>query len=152
MVSASERLSLEREFGLIAATQQNDDTRGYVPTKTSPDALRAIVTHPSVANTDGIDRSAFTISDSPPLSPRRGGLLEAPMIARMAGLLAYALACFAGVWLLRSALVFSPLTTRLTVSAGAQWAGADVHGNSHGAVPDGAREDATTNRVFDADY
>ena len=109
VVSASERLSLEREFGLTAATQRTEDTWGYVPTRTSPDALRAIVTHPSVADTDGIDRWTFTISDSPPLSPRRGGLLEAPTIARMARLLAYALACFAGIWLLRSGLVSPPL-------------------------------------------
>jgi hypothetical protein len=109
VVSASERLSLEREFGLTAATHRNDDTWGYVPARTSPDALRAIVAHPSVADTDGIDRRAFTISDSSPLSPRRGGLLEAPTIARMARLLGYALACFAGIWLLRSGLVSPPL-------------------------------------------
>ena len=108
-VSASERRSLEREFGLTEATQRNGDTWGYVPTRTSPDALHAIVTHPSVADTDGIDRRALTIADSPPLTPRRGGLLEAPAIARAARVLAYALACLASIWLLRSALVSPPL-------------------------------------------
>ena len=96
-VSASERRSLEREFGLTEATQRNGDTWGYVPTRTSPDALHAIVTHPSVADTDGIDRRALTIADSPPLTPRRGGLLEAPAIARAARVLAYALACLASI-------------------------------------------------------
>jgi hypothetical protein len=32
-VSASERLSLEREFGLTETTQRNADTWGYVPTR-----------------------------------------------------------------------------------------------------------------------
>jgi hypothetical protein len=108
-VSASERLSLEGEFGLTVAIQLDDDMWGYVPTRTSPDALREIVTHPSVEDTDGIDRRAFTVSDSTPLSPRRGGLLEAPTIARLARLLGYVLACFAAIWLLRSALVSPPL-------------------------------------------
>ena len=108
-VSASERLSLERTFGLTEATPRGEDTWGYVPTRTAPDELRAIVTHPSVLDADGIDQRALVIADPPSLTPRRGGLLEAPAMARAARLLAYLLALLAGILLLRSALVSPPL-------------------------------------------
>jgi hypothetical protein len=70
-----------------------DETWAYVPTDTSLATLRAIVTHPSVADTDGINRRTFTIGDDPPLTPRRGGLIAgAPAwMARGARAMAYAL-------------------------------------------------------------
>lgn len=109
-VSASDRVALERQFRLTEPTQLDADEWSYVPADRSSEVLGAIVRHPSVEDTAGIDRRAFTISDSPPLTPRRGGLLGGtpPWMARAARALAYLLGCIAGLLLLRSALA-SPL-------------------------------------------
>ena len=101
-----DRIALERQFQLSESTRLDENVWSYVPLDTSPEVLRAIVTHPSVADTNGINRRVFRIGDSPPLTPRRGGLLEGTpaWMARAARLLGYALACLAGVLLVRSAL------------------------------------------------
>lgn len=109
-VDAPERHALEQQFRLTEPTQLNAGEWSYLPGDASPDVLRAIVTHPLVEDTAVIDRRAFTISDSPPLTPRRGGLLGGtpPWMARAARALAYALGCFAGLLRFRAA-VTSPL-------------------------------------------
>src|SRR5687767_14103346 len=93
-IAESDRIALEQRWRLTEAAPLGDDRRAYVPIDSSTDTLRAIVTHPSVIDTDGINRRAFTIADAPPLTPRRGGLFDgAP--AWMAGgarALAYLLA------------------------------------------------------------
>jgi len=105
-ISAFERSALEEQFRLTEPTRLGDAVWSYVPVDLSSDTLRAIVTHAAVAETDGINRRTFRIADSPPLTPRRGGLLEATpaWMARAARLLGYILACIAGVLLFRSAL------------------------------------------------
>jgi hypothetical protein len=107
-VSDADRMSLERQFALTEPLRLSDDTWSYVPTDTSPPRIRSIVTHPLVADTDGINRRAFRISDSPPLTPRRGGLIDAPLMSRGARLLAYVFAALAVVFGLAAAVV-SPL-------------------------------------------
>jgi hypothetical protein len=98
-VADADRRALEQQFRLTEAARLDDGLWAYVPADTSPDALRAIVTHPSVADTDGINRRTFAIADNPPLTPRRGGLLEgAPAwLARAIRALAYLLGGLAGV-------------------------------------------------------
>lgn len=105
-IGEPDRIALERQFRLSESTRLDEDVWSYVPMDTSPEVLRAIVTHPSVDDTNGINRRVFRIGDSPPLTPRRGGLLggRLPWMARVTRLLAYALACLAGVLLFRSAL------------------------------------------------
>lgn len=93
-ISDADRVAAEQRFRLSEATRQNGETWSYVPLDTSVSTLRAIVTHPSVEDTDGINRRTATMADRPPLTPRRGGLIDnAPgWMAGAARLLAYALA------------------------------------------------------------
>ena len=90
-----------------SGTARRQDLWAYVPSDTSSATLRAIVTHPSVIDTDGINRRAFTIADAPPLTPRRGGLFDgAPAwMARGARALAYGLAGIAVRSLLGAAVL-----------------------------------------------
>lgn len=46
-----------------------------------------MVAHPAVADTSGINRQAMIISASPPMTLRRGGLVDAPWRARIVRLL-----------------------------------------------------------------
>src|SRR6185503_7929888 len=75
-ITEANRLALEQRFRLTEAAPLAQDLWAYVPADTSSATLRAIVTHPSVVDTAGINRRSFAIADSPPLTPRRGGLLE----------------------------------------------------------------------------
>lgn len=107
VANTADRAELEERFALTAPIQLDDEVWGYVPGDTSRETLRAIATHPQVATADGIDRRTFQFSRSPPLSPRRGGLLDAPpaWMPRAARLLAYGLALLAGTLLFRALLV-----------------------------------------------
>lgn len=98
-IAAPDRQALEQRFRLTEAAPLAQDLWAYVPTDTSSPTLRAIVTHPSVIDTDGINRRTFAIADNPPLTPRRGGLLEgAPAwMARATRAFAFALAGIACV-------------------------------------------------------
>ena len=105
-IAPPDRLALEERFRLGEAAPLGGDLWAYVPVDTTTQTLRAIVSHPSVEDTDGINRRTFTIADNPPLTPRRGGLLGgAPAwMARGALALAYVLASVAAA-LLVAALV-----------------------------------------------
>jgi hypothetical protein len=83
-ISQAERLSLEQRFRLTEGAPLGGEVWAYVPADISPDTLRAIVTHASAADTDGINRRTFEIADRPPLTPRRGGLIAGapPWMAR----------------------------------------------------------------------
>ena len=89
-----DRAELERRFHLADPITLSDDTWGYQPIDTSREVLRALVQHPAVARVDGIDARAATIARSLPLSPRRGGWIEAAprWVSRAVRLLAYILA------------------------------------------------------------
>lgn len=103
-IGEADRLALEQQFRLSEPTGVGDGVWSYVPLDTSADTLGAIVAHPSVADTDGINRREFRIADRPPLTPRRGGLLDGafPWMARGARLLAYLLASLSGLFFLRA--------------------------------------------------
>jgi hypothetical protein len=76
----SERQLLEQRFRLAEGVELTDRSWAYVPTDTDPQTLRAIVTHPAVQATNGIDRRALRLARDGPLSARRGGML--PGLAR----------------------------------------------------------------------
>ena len=120
-VGPAERSALERAFGLSAPLPVNGTRWAYEPLDTSTETLRAIVSHQSVADTAGINRRALTMVSSPPLSPRRGGLLaSAPSwAARVAKLIAYGLFGVAVVafMLLRETLVYGRLQSPFTLRA-----------------------------------
>src|SRR5687767_1455279 len=99
-ISDRDRITAEQRFRLSEPTRVSEESWSYVPLDTSPDTLRAIVTHPSVADTDGINRRTFLIADRPPLTPRRGGLLEGapPWMARAARLFAYVMAGLSAIF------------------------------------------------------
>ena len=104
-ISESDRVLLEQRFALTEATRLEGSRWSYVPTDVSPDRLLAIVNHAAVADTNGINRRTFTISDTPPLTSRRGGLLEPPpWIASATRGFAYLLALVAVVFSARAAL------------------------------------------------
>lgn len=106
--SEPDRIAAEQQLHLSEPTPIGDNAWYYVPLDTSAQALVAIVTHPSIANTSGIDRRRFEIADSPALTPRRGGLFEAPRwMSAGARLLAYAAAA-CSVLLILGALLSSP--------------------------------------------
>jgi hypothetical protein len=109
-ISAPVRIAAEQRFRLSEPTRVSEESWSYVPLDTSSDTLRAIVTHPSVEDTDGINRRTFLIADRPPLTPRRGGLLEGapPWMARAARLFAYVMAGLSAILFL-GAGVTSPL-------------------------------------------
>ena len=72
-VGPAERHALERALQLAAPTPLGGAVWVYEAIDTSTEALRAIVTHQSVADTEGINRPTLTFASA--LSPRRGGLL-----------------------------------------------------------------------------
>ena len=116
-VNEVERIALEQQFALTESTRLTRDTWSYVPTDVSAERLGAIVRHPAVVDTSGIDRFLLRISNTPPLTPRRGGLLEAPRMARGVKLLGYLFAGLAAV-LLGWAILVSPPVQRRIVAAG----------------------------------
>jgi len=104
-VSQSQRIALERRFALTEATDLGNDVWSYVPTDTSRERLLAIVTDAAVADTNGINRRTFRISDTPPLTARRGGLLEAPpWMTGATRLLAYVMALMSAVFFMCATL------------------------------------------------
>jgi hypothetical protein len=92
------------------------------------------VAHPSVADTNGINRQEFRISDTPPLTPRRGGLLEGmpAWMPRGLRLLGSAFALAAVVLLFRAALAWPPVV-RLRSSSPTRAAAAVWHGTRRGS-------------------
>jgi hypothetical protein len=95
-----ERPALEQRFRLEEPSQIDGSTWSYVPRVTAPDLLRQIITHPAVGDTAGIDRPALRIASNAPLTPRRGGLVTAPAVARAVKGTAYVAALAGIVWLL----------------------------------------------------
>ncbi len=107
-ISEPDRIAAEQKLSLSEPTPIGENTWNYVPLDTSAQALVAIVTHPSIANTSGVDRRTFEVADSPALTPRRGGLVEAPRwVSAGTRLLAYAAAA-CSVLLILGALLISP--------------------------------------------
>lgn len=103
------RISAEQQFQLSEPVRVGDSAWHYVPLDTSGDNLLAIVSHPSVANTAGIDRGTLELADSPALTPRRGGLINGPRwMAGATRLLAYGAGGISALLML-TALFFSPL-------------------------------------------
>ena len=116
-IAAPDRMALEQRFRLTEAAPLGNEMWAYVPADTSAGTLRAIVAHPAVADTDGINRRTFTIADNPPLTPRRGGLIGgAPAwMARGARAMAYGLGI--AVLLIAGAFVVVLFVERLGRSA-----------------------------------
>ena len=104
-IGDGDRVLLEQRFALTEATRLDESRWSYVPTDVSPERLLAIVSHAAVADTNGINRRTFRIADTPPLTSRRGGLLEAPpWIASATRGIAYLLALVAVGFLALAAL------------------------------------------------
>jgi hypothetical protein len=96
-IDEPERQRLEQRFGLSEGVPTPNGAWAYVPADTGPEALRAIISHPAVRATAGIDRRALRLSPGGPLSARRGGALPGiPRGARFAKLAA-ALLALAGI-------------------------------------------------------
>ncbi|NOT24872.1 MAG: hypothetical protein HOP16_02110 [Acidobacteria bacterium] len=107
-ISEPDRIGAEQRLQLSEPAPIGGRAWYYVPLDTSPQALLAVVTDPAVEDTRGIDRRTFQITDSPALTPRRGGLLAGPRwMAGGTRLLAYALAGLSALLML-SALLSSP--------------------------------------------
>jgi len=99
-ISNDERQSVERQFRLSEARQLDRDEWSYVPLDTTPPLLRALVSHPAIARTDGVDRTSFRMSRRAPLTERRGGRFPGqPNAARAAKFVSYLLV-IAGLMLL----------------------------------------------------
>jgi hypothetical protein len=105
-----ERQLLEHRFHLTEGAERADRNWAYIPTDTSPPTLRAIIMHPAVQATNGIDRRALRLSRDGPLSARRGGML--PGLARGARVakIAAVLLAFAGMLAVFAAM---PLAARV---------------------------------------
>ncbi|NOT26552.1 MAG: hypothetical protein HOP16_10670 [Acidobacteria bacterium] len=107
-IPPSERVELERRFQLTDPSELEDGTWGYAPPSASPNVLRALIGHEAVARVDGINASTAQLDRSLPLSPRRGGLIVAPWMARGSRLIAYLFALVGAVFLVMST-IRSPL-------------------------------------------
>jgi hypothetical protein len=106
-INDDQRVLLEGRFALTEATRLGDDVWSYVPTDTSRERLFAIVSNGAVADTNGINRRTFSISDTPPLTERRGGLVRAPRWAVGATrIFAYVLALISAMFLGGATLPF----------------------------------------------
>lgn len=103
-IPASERVELERRFHLTAASQLEDGSWSYAPPASPPNELRALIGHDAVARVDGINASTAQLDRSLPLSPRRGGWIVAPGMARGSRLVAYLFALLGAVLLVMSAI------------------------------------------------
>lgn len=117
-VNEVERVTLEQRFALTESTRLTEDTWSYVPADISAERLGAIVRDPAVVDASGINRFTLRISDAPSLTPRRGGLLEAPRMARGVKLLGYLFAGLAAVLLGRAILVSPPVQRRIVAAGG----------------------------------
>ena len=105
-ISPERRTALEQRFALVEATPLSSEVWSYVPTDTSRERLLAIVSDPAVADTNGINRRSFSIADTPPLTPRRGGLLDAPpWMAGLTRMLSYLLAMISMFFFVRAASI-----------------------------------------------
>ena len=103
-ISDEDRVARERRFGLTEPARLDGGEWSYVPTDTSPERLLAILTDPAVADTNGINPRTFAIAETPPLTERRGGLLDAPpWMSRIVRVLAYLLALIATLSFVRAA-------------------------------------------------
>ena len=81
-VPSADREAAEARFSLSERQPLGPGEFAYVPGDTTPATLMALVTHPGVVATDGIDRRSGTIDASAPLTARRGGAVTAPLAAR----------------------------------------------------------------------
>jgi hypothetical protein len=116
-VDEAGRRALEQRFRLSEPAPLADGQWAYVPLEPTPQLLRALITHPAVEKTDGIDRPALRMSPRAPLTARRGGLLPGvPMAARAARLTVYLL-LGVGLMLLASACGHMAGVTPLAVLA-----------------------------------
>jgi hypothetical protein len=119
-LGADARAQVERRLQLSEPRLLDADTWSYVPLDTSRNTLRALVRHPSVATTDGINRTAFRIASNPPLTPRRGGLLPGapPTAARAAKLAAYCLLLAGIIVLFRAGVSHARIVPADTMATG----------------------------------
>jgi hypothetical protein len=83
------RRELEQRFHLTEPAPLGGALWEYVPRDGSRDTTLALLRHPAVAETDGIDRRRGGISPRAPLTARRGGLIEAAQLARATKAAAY---------------------------------------------------------------
>ena len=115
-VGPAGRNALEQSFRLSAPIPLTEFRWAYEPLDTSTEMLLAIVSHPSVAETNGINRQTLTVAGAT-LSPRRGGLLgDVPTWAgRVAKLFAYGLfvVAAAALMLFRETLTRGRLSSHL---------------------------------------
>ena len=105
-IDPADRQSLEQRFRLSEPTPVDRTTWAYVPLDVTPATLGAIVTHPAVADTAGINRRDMTLGRRTPLTERRGGLWARPPARAARVTLAVAILIgIAGVLMLAGAAV-----------------------------------------------
>src|SRR5688572_28493866 len=81
---SADREALEARFSLFERQLIGPGEFAYVPGDTAAATLMALVAHPAILATDGIDRRMGTIGAAAPLTARRGGIVSAPAAARAA--------------------------------------------------------------------
>ncbi len=135
-VNDAERHRFERDLHLTEADRRNDGAWAYVPSDLSVPALRAIVTHPAVADTNGINRRTFHIGQSPPMTPRRGGVITGapPWLPRAFKLAGYAVGALALCLLGGAGLVSSPGMRATSAAARALGAAATTPSQAIGST------------------
>ena len=127
-IAPAERADLERLFQLSEAVHLEGDRWAYLPLDTSAERLEALVRHPKVAVTDGVDRGTFRLADGGPLGPRRGGsFAAAPRTASRAFKLAsYLFVAIGGALVLLGAAERRRSIREALRSARAAWHGTDA--------------------------
>jgi len=102
-VSDAARAGYERQLKLLEGERQEGTTWAYDLADSSPQAIGAIVAHPSVADTGNINRSRLTVADDTRFGKTRirGGLSrwrDAPLVPWLTRL-AWSFLVLAGLWL-----------------------------------------------------
>ena len=122
-IDETQRRQFERDFDLLEGVRLGPDVWLYVPNDTQADRLRALLAHPAVLATDGIDKRRARISPDASLTARRGGLISAPpVVSRTTKFLAYSLlvlgvsACL-GAIMIHTGRVSGDPPTRATILA-----------------------------------
>jgi len=116
------RVAIERRFSLSEASKLPDGRWSYVPRDTRPETLRALVDHPAVGATDGIERDTSALAARGPLTARRRGWLAAPpMVPRAAKLAGYFFAVSAGALLLLAGAWWKGLTSATALRLVQKW-------------------------------
>lgn len=103
-ISAESRSQLEQEFSLVAGRLVADSVWLYELADVSTANIKALISHPAVADTHHLDRAAGVVAEdadlgTTPVPPRGLAALRSSLVAKGITFLAWASLLVSGTWL-----------------------------------------------------